>query len=211
MRALDAETEGVDDHTWSTFLQKYSHVLLHVARARGSSYDAVMDRYEYMLSQLRKQNYRRLRAYRTDDKAQLVTWLFVVARRLCIDYERTRYGRAKPEPEEETPSQEVARSARRRLADLMVEQLTPEALPDSSPNPVDRVCQRETQEALEKALGSLSSEDQLLITLRFIDNISVREVTRLLRYRSPFQVYRKLKALLARLRATLEAEGISRP
>ena len=208
-RVQGARTESVGEITWSTFLQKYNHVLLHVARTRASNYDGVMDRYEYMLSQLRKQDCRKLRAYRGEDKAQLVTWLFVVARRLCIDYDRSRYGRVKPE--EETPSQEVARLARRRLADLLVEQVTPETLPDQAMDPEDRVCQRETQEALEEALGSLSSEDQLLITLRFVDNIAVRKLTRLLGYRSPFQVYRKLKALLARLRATLEAEGISRP
>jgi RNA polymerase sigma factor (sigma-70 family) len=90
--------------------------------------------------------------------------------------------------------------------------LITEAVPDDSTlDPETQLCRRETQEALETAVAVLSAQEQLLITLRFVDGRSVREIARTMHYRTPFQVYRKLKKLLATLRQKMEAEGVFSP
>jgi RNA polymerase sigma factor (sigma-70 family) len=210
MTVVGTEPSNISVEWWSAFLREYSRALLHVARVQSSSYDDMMDRYEYILAQLRANNYQRLRKYDSDNKTQLVTWLYVVAKRLCIDYHRQRYGRDRSEME--SPVQSAEREARRCLVDLMVDELIPQATPDDSMlDPETRLCMRETHEALETAVASLTPQDQLLITLRFVDGRSVREIARTLHYRTPFQVYRRLKTLLASLRQKLEAEGVFSP
>ena len=192
------------------FLKEYSRALLHVARVQSSNYDDMMDRYEYILEQLRANNYQRLQSYTGDRKTQLVTWLYVVAKRLCVDYHRKRYGRDRGELE--SPVTAAERQARRCLADLLADELITDAIPDDSMlDPETQLCRRETQDALETAVASLTAQEQLLITLRFVDGRSVREIARTLHYRTPFQVYRKLKKLLATLRQKLEAEGVFSP
>ena len=210
MPVASTEPPDVSVDWWSAFLKEYSRALLHVARVQSSGYDDMMDRYEYILDQLRANNYQRLQQYDSDSKTQLVTWLYVVAKRLCVDYHRRRYGRDRTESESAATSAE--RQARRCLVDLLVDELIPQAMPDDSAvDPETQLCTRETHEALETAVASLTAQDQLLITLRFVDGRSVREIARTLHYRTPFQVYRRLKALLASLRQKLEAEGVFSP
>ena len=145
---MDAKPPGATDDWWSAFLKEYSRALLHIARVQSSSHDDMMDRYEYILEQLQTKNHHRLQSYVTDSKAQLVTWLFVVDKRLCVDYHRKRYGRERKEPE--SPVKVAERQARRCLVDLLVDELITDTIPDSSTlDPETQLCRRETHEALE--------------------------------------------------------------
>src|SRR5512146_1029915 len=94
--ALEALFAPEDDvaraQAWADFLTKSSDVLLRVARLMGGDDDAVMDRYAFIVDALSRDDYRRLRAY--GGKSSFETWLVVVARRLCLDEYRHRYGRA---------------------------------------------------------------------------------------------------------------------
>jgi RNA polymerase sigma factor (sigma-70 family) len=209
-RDLETTPPEVGDDWWRAFLKEYSRALLHVARVQSSDYDDMMDRYEYILEQLKANNYQKLKSYSAEKKTQLVTWLFVVARRLCVDYHRKRYGRDRSETESAIAAAE--RQARSCLVDLLADELIPESLPDNTTvDPETHLCKRETNEALESAVASLTAQEQLMITLRFVDGRSVREIARTLHFRSPFQVYRKLKKLLTVLRQKLEAEGVFSP
>ena len=60
------------------------------------------------------------------------------------------------------------------------------------------------------ALGELPPKDQLLLTLRYVDDRSPEKVARMLGFSSRFAVYRHLRSLLATLRRRLEDGGFER-
>jgi len=128
-RLLDPGDSGDEDVAWREFVGTYSTLLLQVARSTATSRDAAMDTYTFVLEQLREQRCRRLRAYAARDGARFSTWLIVVAKRLCVDFHRRRYGRPQGTTEvqpHELPS--VERSVRRRLVDLTAEAIDPDTL-----------------------------------------------------------------------------------
>jgi RNA polymerase sigma factor (sigma-70 family) len=182
-----------------------SDVLLRVARIMGGDHDAVMDRYAYILDALSRDDYRRLRAYVNDGKSSFDTWLAVVARRLCMDEYRNRYGRV-----QSASDATVARhAARRNLSDLVGNELgleeliaTTDATPDAA------LEQKEWRSTLDAALAQLETEDRVILRLRFEDDVSVPEIARLLGLGSPFALYRRLNRILTTMRKALVAAGI---
>jgi len=113
---LQGADPAAREAAWKTFLETHSRLLLHTARALGRDYDATMDAYAYLLEQFRRDDFHRLRAYVADGRTKFTTWLVVVARRVCLDHLRQRYGR----PQESAPGSNEARAVRRRLVDLLV-------------------------------------------------------------------------------------------
>jgi len=107
---LNASDPAAREVAWASFVKSHSRLLLHVARSIGRDYDAAMDAYAYLLELLRADDCRRLRAYAADGRSKFTTWLVVVARRLCLDHLRHRYGRLR----EEGGSSGGGRAARRR-------------------------------------------------------------------------------------------------
>lgn len=65
------------------------------------------------------------------------------------------------------------------------------------------------QGALERALSTLSPEDQLILRLRYWEGFTIAEVARALRLEQK-PLYRRIDGNLARLRAVLESEGVDR-
>jgi RNA polymerase sigma factor (sigma-70 family) len=194
------------EQAWADFLAGCSDLLLRVARIMGGDEDAVMDRYAFILDALSRDDYRRLRAYVNDGKSSFETWLAVVARRLCMDEYRGRYGRAQADNE----GAAERRSARRNLTDLVGNELGLDELPayrDAVPDTA--LEEREWRATIDAALARLDTEDRVILRLRFEDDVSVPEIARLLRLGSPFALYRRLKRILTTLRKALEAGGIS--
>jgi DNA-directed RNA polymerase specialized sigma24 family protein len=70
---------GQEEAAWGAFVRAHTRLLLHVARAFGGDYDAVMDRYAFILEKLRADDYRRLRSWAADRRSKLTTWLVIVA------------------------------------------------------------------------------------------------------------------------------------
>jgi RNA polymerase sigma factor (sigma-70 family) len=193
------------------FVQKHSRLLMHVSRSLGGGYDATMDRYARMLEQLRNDDFKRLRSYAAQPQTKFTTWLVVVARRICMDYQRERYGRPRITGNPDS-AQKAELTARRRLADLVVVDVDPDDLDDSTePDAAARVQQAELLETLEDAVRRLPNRDRLLITLRFEDDAPVREIVEVMGFPSQFHVYRQLKKVLAELRRTLQSRGIGDP
>src|SRR6185503_13736524 len=93
---LDAKDDAAREARWTDFIGTYSRLILHVTRSGGGLHDAAMDRYAFVLEQLRHDDFRRLRAYVADGRSEFSTWLVVVAQRLCRDHQRHRYGRFRP-------------------------------------------------------------------------------------------------------------------
>ena len=62
-----------------------------------------------------------------------------------------------------------------------------------------------------RRLLGFSPEERLLLKLRFEDALPVPRIAEILRLDSEFQVYRRLKKILATMRERLENEGIHDP
>ena len=199
---LDARTDLEQGACWAAFLSAYTPVMLRAARSLGGDEDAVMDRYGFVLDMLQQDGCRRLAGYLPTESASFETWLIVVVRRLCLDHHRRRYGR--PQAEGEDP--QLQRQIRRRLVDLVGEELALDHVPAATPEGHD-LERAELTEALADALSALPVEDRLVLRMRFEDDASVPEIARLLGEGSPFRTYRRIDRLLAALRHRLESRG----
>jgi len=210
-RLLDARTPSGVDAAWGEFVAVYSRLLVHVARALTSDRDAAMDAYTHVLERLREDDLRRLRTYEAHRRIKFTTWLVAVVRRLCHDWHRQRFGRARAESSD---SAKVALERRRRLATLMSE-----AGLDAGADLVDTQTEEnggpegnlraiELSGALEEVMATLAPADQVLLRLRFDDDLSAQQIARTLRFPSQFHVYRRINALLATLRDALRARGV---
>jgi RNA polymerase sigma factor (sigma-70 family) len=205
-RLLSARDPASRDRAWAEFVRSYSPLLVSTARRLCSDHDATMDRYTYILEQLRRNDFRRLRRYAVDGRSRFTTWLVVVARRLCIDYHRQRYGRPRSEAD---GSGEVERVVRQRLTDFMAEDLDlVGGISSNGPDPERELRRRELRSALSAALQALPEPDRLLLALRHEEEMRARDIARLMGYESVFHVYRRLNALHGSLRETLEREGV---
>jgi RNA polymerase sigma factor (sigma-70 family) len=206
---LKAPDEVQANLAWERFLKAYHKLVLYAIRSTERDHDAVMDRYAYVLDQLRKDNFRRLRAFAAGGRAKFSTWLVFVTHRLVSDYVRQKYGR---ERGPSGPAASERREARRHLADLISSAVDVSALTDlGAANPLQSLWIEERQQALVKALAGRAARDRLLLSLRFEDDLSAGAIAEAMGYPSPFHVYRRLKRVLAELRAELEAEGIDEP
>ena len=73
---LLAAPPGERDEAWAQFLRAVSAPLLRVARSFGGDHDAVMDRYAFVLDQLRADDCRKLRAYDRPGAGDFTLWFF---------------------------------------------------------------------------------------------------------------------------------------
>ena len=205
---LQAGPMAARDEAWSRFIARYSPLLLHTARSVARDRDRAMDAYSHVLEQLHEQDCRRLRQYVEDPRAQFTTWLVVVCRRLCIDHVRHRYGRLQGA----TSGGSADHAVRRRLAELVAERIDEtDPIPDPAAGPDETLQRQDLIAALHSCLAHLAPDQRLLLTLRFEDGLSVREITKLLRYPTPFHVYRALSSVLGELRLALRRRGVRDP
>jgi RNA polymerase sigma factor (sigma-70 family) len=205
VRLLAAADSPTRDAAWDTFVATHSRLLLHTARSLNHDHDAAMDGYAYVLEALRENECRRLRAYAADGRSKFSTWLVVVARRLCLDFHRQRYGRTR----DTGIDAREARAARRRLVDLVAEDIdSSRGAPASAADPHADLLSREQSAVLEAALRALPPRDRLFLALRFEEDLSAREIAQVMGLATPFHVYRRLNALLASLRSSLGRRGI---
>lgn len=191
------------DAAWRAFTAENTRLLLHVARSIFKGHDEVMDAYAFILEQLRADDCRRLKEFAVDPRSKLSTWLVVVARRLCLDLYRRRYGRDRGAESREQ------RAVRRRLQDLLSEDVEVHAIAATHIDSAELTVRRsELTTALDRALAEVGASDRLLLRLRFDDDLPAQEIARLLGFASPFHVYRRINVLLARLRRGLENQGV---
>jgi RNA polymerase sigma factor (sigma-70 family) len=204
---LHAPDAAAREAAWERLIATHTRLLLAVARSFGGDQDQAMERYAYLLEKLRERDFHRLRAFQANGRARFSTWLTVAARRLCLDYHRSRYGRARSsEPSAETAS---LRTVRRNLADSVAAELDTDLLPDSDAIGAESETIRSERDAtLRAALETLAPEDRLLLALRFQDDLAASKIATVMNYPTLFHVYRRLDAVLSRLRAILVSRGI---
>lgn len=200
-RLREARTEAARDEAWTEFIRVHHRLLLHVARSGARDEDAAMDAYAFILDGLREEDFRRLRAYAADGRSTFVTWLVVVAKRLCIDFGRHRYGRADRRAETASTDQE---QLRRRLIDLAGAELDLAAIPDPSEStPETLFDDAALRQALHDAITELEPRERLLLALRFEDELTAERIATTLQMPSSFHVYRQLNRILGKLRRRL--------
>lgn len=193
------------DEAWAAFLGRFSLVLLRVAHSLGGDRDAAMDRYSYVLEWLRRDDFARLRTFVPDGRCRFSTWLFVVARRLCLDHRRRQYGHGHGSGREAGDRRVV----RARLTELVGERIDLLDLADSASAPPDHQLRSdEVRRALSRALEGLGARDRLLLKLRFEFDMPGREIAGVMQFPSVFHVYRRLNRVLQGLRDALVRSGI---
>ncbi|HMA22065.1 MAG TPA: sigma-70 family RNA polymerase sigma factor [Gemmatimonadaceae bacterium] len=185
------------DEAWTAFVREYTRLLLHVARESSQNRDEAMDAYANILEKLREDGCRRLRAYSAHPRSQFATWLVVVARRVCIDYHRQKYGRA---CQGSNPAKE-RREIRHKLENLADGVSIDDGVLDGNEIDIGLEFEKaEERSELEAVTSSLTPADRLLLTLRFEDELSAAEIADILGMPSQFHVYRRLKVILAGLK-----------
>jgi RNA polymerase sigma factor (sigma-70 family) len=202
---LQAKDAVAREEAWSRFVKRFSPLLLHTARAAAPEHDRAMDAYAYVLEELHREDGQRLRHYIEDPRAQFTTWLVIVARRLCVDFLRQRYGRVQSAPDSAKANQAV----RRRLVDLIAEEIGDiNPIADPRLGPDEELARHELASILQSCLARLTPAHRLLLAMRFENELPVREIARILHYPTPFHVYRTLNALLGDLRRALRERGV---
>ena len=191
-RLLEAADGPEQELAWAEFLESYSRLILHVACQTPRDRDAIMDRYTFAIEGLREHRCRRLRSFAADGRGKFTTWLMVVARRLCLDHDRRKYGR--------TPGPRPPSAPSHRLVELVLDPLVIERLSDGRPSADEQLEREQMLERLDAAVAALSPSDQLLLTLRYQDNRSAREIASLMSLSTPFHVYRRLNRIHESLR-----------
>jgi RNA polymerase sigma factor, sigma-70 family len=194
------------DEAWAAFLREFTPLLLHVARAVTTERDETMDAYGVILDALRSEDYRRLRGYSVDPRAKFTTWLVVVARRICVDHYRSRYGRSR---QLASPEERERLALRKRLENLdsPIEDVST-VIDEASLEPDAELTAAEIRAGLNSAVATLNPPDRLLLALRFDDGRSAAEIATILKFPSQFHVYRRINTVLATLRELLRERGI---
>lgn len=206
-RLLDPSDTAARDAAWGDFVAAHSRLIFHVARGFGGERDAIMDRYAYVLDQLRANEFRRVRAFVADGRSEFSTWLVVVAQHACLDHRRQRYGRLRRVDDGSTLTGDD-RAARRRLVDLISADVDLSSIGDGAQNGEDSIREAELHSAVDAAIETLPPRDRLMVKLRFEDDLPISELSRNLGFTNRFQAYRHLAEVLAVLRRALERSGI---
>ena len=197
LRHLLEAAAGAEDEAWREFLHSYSRFILYVARQKARDRDdGVMDRYAFVVERLREDNYRRLRTFAADGRGKFTTWLMVVVRRLCLDHDRHRYGR--------TPTESLRRSPTSfHVGEFVQDPAAIDRIPDPRPSPDDLVEAAQGLHRLHAALATLTPDDRLLVSLRYEDGRSAREIASIMALPTPFHAYRRLRRVHRLLREAL--------
>ena len=157
-------------------MDEHCRMLVDVARSVVAKHDGAMDAYALVLERLRFDDCRRLRRYAANGTSKFSNWLVVVARRMCLDFSRRRYGRLRAQ-ERHRASAEARRESRRRPADLTAAGVDVMALERSEEVDADESLRTtELLSALRSVLVDLEPSDRLLLKLRFEDGLTRRRV-----------------------------------
>ena len=201
-RLLEARSDPERDTAWADFLGAFHRLLLHTARTVLRDEDDVRDAYAEMLERLHASDFARLRSFTDDGRTRFTTWLVVVARRLCVDSYRRRYGR--------TNGGDLSdgQKARHALHDSRWGVVDPTVLASTAELPDVLLEERERHEALQEALKGLDPRDRMLLALRFKEDQTAIAIARLMGFPTPFHVYRRLNSILGVLRESLGHAGV---
>jgi DNA-directed RNA polymerase specialized sigma subunit len=79
---------------------------------------------------------------------------------------------------------------------------------EDATNPEQQMVVADRKAVLTNVLEGLSTQDRLLLSLRFEYDFSVAEITEAMGFPSQFHLYRRLKKVLTQLRKALLSKGV---
>lgn len=181
-----------DTAAWQKFILQYSNFIYRAIVKYTDDYDEKMAVYLHVLEKLRENRCQRLRSFAF--QAKLSTWLTVVARRLALDYLRSRYGRDFALKKIRVASIDGDPGYARVLADLRT--------PEMEMAAGERREQRQRLESgLRAAVENLDDRERLAVQLVYFQGVKINEVGRLLRLPA---AYKFVARVLKKLRAEME-------
>ena len=203
---LAASDSEVREAAWEKLIVAHTRLLLSVARSFGGGKDEAMDRYAYILEKLRDSDFRRLRAFDSTAGVAFSTWLVVSSRRLCVDFNRSRYGRVRASTKiDEAKS---LRELRRALKDSTTADVDADSIADAQPTIDAQSILDERDAILRGELRRLSARERFMLALRYQDDLPASRIAEIIGVRTPFHVYRQLEAIHTKLRQALVTRGI---
>ena len=90
LKQLGTSSAGV---AWKIFLNKYTSVILSVARQYHHDEQSLHDCYLSVCEKLVDDQFRRLRTWQPQGKVRFTSWLCAVVANLCVDWHRAETGR----------------------------------------------------------------------------------------------------------------------
>ena len=199
-RLIQAGSPQDADAAWRAFVAEHSRLVLHVCRSVWRSARRSMDAYAQVLEHLRADDYRRLREFAA--RAALPR-VHLAGRRVAPRLSRPLSPALRAPRAEDGATSSGARAAGCRISSPSSSSCTSPRRPErdeaDARAPPRGAARRAAARAHRPRCARL-----LLLKLRFVDDLAAQEIARLLDYPSPFHVYRRLNALLAELRRTLQ-------
>ena len=193
---------GDSQRAWSEFLHAYAHVIARVVSYCEREEEDRADAFVFLCEQLHQDNCRRLRKFDPQGPASFTTWLHAVARNLCRDWRRKQFGRhAKGKPVGNRAGSEVPRVSLRDC--LSFDEAGPLELSDSSASPEALADRHEREAALARAMGSLSQEQRLALLLRVEEDLTLREISCIMRLQNAQAADRLVRNAIHALRSAM--------
>jgi RNA polymerase sigma factor (sigma-70 family) len=183
-----------DTAAWQKFILRYSNFIYSAIVRYTDDYDEKMAVYLHVLEKLREDRFARLRRFAF--KAKLSTWLTVVARRLALDYLRSRYGRDFSRKEIRVVSIDGEPDYTKILADGK----TPETELAAGERLEHR---RQLEDGLRRVMERLDDQERLAVQLIYFQGVKINEAGRLLKLRG---TYKFVARVLKKIRAEMERE-----
>lgn len=87
---------GDKGEAWKQFLDFYSPVIMHIAGQYEYGRGELHDCYLFICEKLSENDFYRLVSFKPEGSASFRSWLNVVIVNLCIDWQRHKWGRARP-------------------------------------------------------------------------------------------------------------------
>jgi RNA polymerase sigma factor (sigma-70 family) len=147
---------------WMEFLESYSPVLYQTARAHTSDEDAAADCFLHICERLARNSFQRLLKFNPEGRASFTTWLRVVSRNLCLDWQRSQHGRPRPFKSMQQLSALELEIYNSRFVHGSTQQETLHRLESRFP----KLELSELSEIEERLQGSLTSRQQWLLRTR---------------------------------------------
>jgi RNA polymerase sigma factor (sigma-70 family) len=193
---------GDSQQAWREFLHAYAHVIARVVSYCERDEENRANAFAFLCEQLHLDNCRRLRKFDPEGPASFATWLHAVARNLCRDWRRKQFGRLpKGEQVGNRAGPEVPRVS---LIDcLSLDEADPLELSDPRPSPEALADTRERETALARAMCSLSQEQRLALSLRVEEDLTLLEISCIMRLRNAQAADRLVRNAIQALRSAM--------
>jgi RNA polymerase sigma factor (sigma-70 family) len=180
-----------DTGAWQKFILQYSNFIYRAIIQYTDDYDEKMAVYLHVLEKLHENGFERLRAFAF--RAKLSTWLTVVARRLALDFLRSRYGRDFGLKKIRVVSIDGEPGYQKLLGDM--------ATPETELAALERRERRQLLERdLRQAIDKLGDRERLAVQLVYFQGLKIREAGKILHLPSAYKfVARTLKKIRAEM------------